>query len=312
MRTPPTPTVTAGVSTAPLMTVIVGACTSPAPGSVFPGRRARRQRRDGRARHHRPRRAGCGRAADAARFVRERLEDRRRRPHRRRLARCAPPDHRHRPPTGQPSSTAAGPLPVGVRDVGRHRVGRRDLAQNHAVPRRSASVPPGCGARPAGSSLVVIAAVLVELWAIRQLAAEWAYEARSSWWWSPWPPQASATRAARPVRPTGTRPAQSAAAVADRVNDVDLMDRRRPTPSAAATCSSAPASASTPAPTTDERVARVPRYEDDAVTNCGDAGHLVGGTPTTSPDGRRDRIGPPSSSRPPPATASPAGHGSHP
>ncbi len=31
----------------------------------------------------------------------------------------------------------------------------------------------------------VIAAVLVELWAIRQLAKEWASEARSSWWWSP-------------------------------------------------------------------------------------------------------------------------------
>jgi len=33
--------------------------------------------------------------------------------------------------------------------------------------------------------VVVIVAVLVELWAIRQLAKEWAYEARSSWWWSP-------------------------------------------------------------------------------------------------------------------------------
>ena len=31
----------------------------------------------------------------------------------------------------------------------------------------------------------VVVAVLVELWAIRQLAREWAYEARSSWWWSP-------------------------------------------------------------------------------------------------------------------------------
>lgn len=25
----------------------------------------------------------------------------------------------------------------------------------------------------------------LELWAIRQLGREWAYEARSSWWWSP-------------------------------------------------------------------------------------------------------------------------------
>jgi hypothetical protein len=32
--------------------------------------------------------------------------------------------------------------------------------------------------------LFVAAAVLVELWAIRQLAREWAHEARSSWWWS--------------------------------------------------------------------------------------------------------------------------------
>lgn len=30
-----------------------------------------------------------------------------------------------------------------------------------------------------------IGGVLVELWAVRQLAREWAYEARSSWWWSP-------------------------------------------------------------------------------------------------------------------------------
>jgi hypothetical protein len=29
------------------------------------------------------------------------------------------------------------------------------------------------------------AAAIVELWAVRQLAREWAYEARSTWWWSP-------------------------------------------------------------------------------------------------------------------------------
>lgn len=28
------------------------------------------------------------------------------------------------------------------------------------------------------------AGALVELWAIRQLAREWAYEARWSWWWA--------------------------------------------------------------------------------------------------------------------------------
>ena len=38
---------------------------------------------------------------------------------------------------------------------------------------------------PGWFAVVVIAAVLVELWAIRQLCREWAYEARSSWWWSP-------------------------------------------------------------------------------------------------------------------------------
>ena len=38
---------------------------------------------------------------------------------------------------------------------------------------------------PGWFAVVVIVAVLVELCAIRQLAKEWAYEARSSWWWSP-------------------------------------------------------------------------------------------------------------------------------
>ena len=33
--------------------------------------------------------------------------------------------------------------------------------------------------------LAVIGAVLLEVHAIRQLCREWAYEARSSWWWSP-------------------------------------------------------------------------------------------------------------------------------
>ena len=38
---------------------------------------------------------------------------------------------------------------------------------------------------PGWFAVAVIVGVLVELWAIRQLAKEWAYEARSSWWWSP-------------------------------------------------------------------------------------------------------------------------------
>jgi hypothetical protein len=33
--------------------------------------------------------------------------------------------------------------------------------------------------------LAVIGAGLLEVYAIRQLCREWAYEARSSWWWSP-------------------------------------------------------------------------------------------------------------------------------
>lgn len=30
-----------------------------------------------------------------------------------------------------------------------------------------------------------ITGTVVELWAVRQLAREWAHEARSSWWWTP-------------------------------------------------------------------------------------------------------------------------------
>jgi hypothetical protein len=33
--------------------------------------------------------------------------------------------------------------------------------------------------------LAAIGAVLLEGYTIRQLCREWAYEARSSWWWSP-------------------------------------------------------------------------------------------------------------------------------
>ena len=38
---------------------------------------------------------------------------------------------------------------------------------------------------PGWFAVAVIVAVLGELWAIRQLVREWAWEARSSWWWSP-------------------------------------------------------------------------------------------------------------------------------
>ena len=33
--------------------------------------------------------------------------------------------------------------------------------------------------------LALTGAVLLEGYAVRQLCREWAYEARSSWWWSP-------------------------------------------------------------------------------------------------------------------------------
>lgn len=39
---------------------------------------------------------------------------------------------------------------------------------------------------PTGSGwfwIVCLVAVLVEVWSVRALAAEWASEARSSWWW---------------------------------------------------------------------------------------------------------------------------------
>ena len=37
---------------------------------------------------------------------------------------------------------------------------------------------------PGWLAVVCIAAGLIEMWAFRQLAREWAWEARSSWWWS--------------------------------------------------------------------------------------------------------------------------------
>jgi hypothetical protein len=41
------------------------------------------------------------------------------------------------------------------------------------------------GTGTGGFWIVGAAAVTVEVYAIRQLAREWADEARSSWWWSP-------------------------------------------------------------------------------------------------------------------------------
>jgi hypothetical protein len=38
--------------------------------------------------------------------------------------------------------------------------------------------------KPGYTLAAAIVAVLVDLWAITALAREWAYEARSSWWWS--------------------------------------------------------------------------------------------------------------------------------
>jgi hypothetical protein len=37
---------------------------------------------------------------------------------------------------------------------------------------------------PGWFAVCCLGAALVELWAIRQLAREWAYEARLTWWWS--------------------------------------------------------------------------------------------------------------------------------
>ena len=121
------------------MTVIVGACALAALGSVIPAvEYAANVGMAGLAIL-----AAAGDRAAAAGAVRARTpRGRRRRPHRRRLARRPPP---HARPTAQHGD------PRGCRDVGRHRLGRRDLAQNHGRSSPSASVPPGCGARPAGS-----------------------------------------------------------------------------------------------------------------------------------------------------------------
>jgi hypothetical protein len=31
----------------------------------------------------------------------------------------------------------------------------------------------------------LVGSCVLEVWAVRQLGREWAYEARSSWWWAP-------------------------------------------------------------------------------------------------------------------------------
>jgi hypothetical protein len=38
--------------------------------------------------------------------------------------------------------------------------------------------------RPGYTVAAVVTAGLVEVWATQALAKEWAYEARTSWWWS--------------------------------------------------------------------------------------------------------------------------------
>lgn len=38
---------------------------------------------------------------------------------------------------------------------------------------------------PGWFTVACVAGAVGELWAIRQLAREWTYEARSSWWWTP-------------------------------------------------------------------------------------------------------------------------------
>ncbi len=154
------------------MTVIVGACTLAALGSVFPV--VEQATNVGMA--------GLGILALLVialrllvRFVRERLEDA---ADARTAAAWRAAHHAH-------ARSSRPRLLRGCRDVGRHRLGRRDLAQNHGVPRRSASGLPGCGARPAGSPWSSSPPSWLSCGRIRQLCREWAYEARSSWWWSP-------------------------------------------------------------------------------------------------------------------------------
>jgi len=38
--------------------------------------------------------------------------------------------------------------------------------------------------KPGCVVLAVIAAGIVEIWSVKALAKEWAYEARMSWWWT--------------------------------------------------------------------------------------------------------------------------------
>jgi len=38
--------------------------------------------------------------------------------------------------------------------------------------------------QPGYTVLAIIGAGLVEIWAVKALVREWAYEARTSWWWS--------------------------------------------------------------------------------------------------------------------------------
>lgn len=42
-----------------------------------------------------------------------------------------------------------------------------------------------CGTGSGGFWAALLGAGVLEIYAVRQLAREWAYEARSSWWWAP-------------------------------------------------------------------------------------------------------------------------------
>ena len=137
-----------------------------------PGRRPPRHPRHARPR--RPRRALVVLRL-LVRFVRERIED----AADARTAAAWRAAHHHT------DLRCPGELWRGCRDVGRHRMGRRYLAQNHASLLALGVAAAWLWCSPGWFAVCVVVAALVELWAIRQLAREWAWEARSSWWWSP-------------------------------------------------------------------------------------------------------------------------------
>jgi hypothetical protein len=65
-------------------------------------------------------------------------------------------------------------------------MGPRDLAQGHrTLDRDLITVWLVYGIGSVWFWVAVLGGAAVELWTIRQLGREWAYEARSSWWWAP-------------------------------------------------------------------------------------------------------------------------------